>query len=105
MGMSKISSKDIEHVAKLSKLTLTSKEVARFGNQLSKVVDYIHELDEVETSGTEPTSQTTGLKNVYRNDEPNIQDTLMQNQATSGTENIYNGYFKVPGILEERSDK
>ncbi|MBI3397242.1 Asp-tRNA(Asn)/Glu-tRNA(Gln) amidotransferase subunit GatC [Candidatus Woesebacteria bacterium] len=103
--MSKLFLKDIEHVALLARLTLSSEEIERFGNQLSKIVDYVHELDEVDTSGIEPTSQTTGLKNVYRADKLKTEDGLSQDQAISGTEKVHNGYFMVPGILEERSGK
>ena len=57
------------HVAKLAKLTLTPNEITKFQEQLSKIVDYISQLSEVDTSNLEPTSQTTGLENVFRTDQ------------------------------------
>lgn len=93
------------HVAKLAKLELTEKEIEKFQEQLSKVVDQISELSEVDTSNVEPTSQTTGLENVERVDEADSTKCLSQDQAISGTDNTYNGYFKVGAILTERSDK
>lgn len=103
--MSGLKRTDIEHVAKLAKLTLTPKEIEKFSNQLSKVIDYISQLKEVDTQNIEPTSQTTGLSNVKRVDEVRSKDSLSQDKALSGTDKTHNGYFVVPGILEERTDK
>lgn len=90
--MSKLAGKDIEHVAKLAKLSLTPKEIGLFQKQLSNVIEYIGQLNEVETSKTQPTSQTTGLENVFRKDEINSQQILTQE----------NDYFEVDAVLEER---
>ena len=103
--MSKLTRKDVEHVARLAKLKLSPKEVDLYLTQLGKVVDYVSELKEVNTDSTEPTSQTTGLENVMRPDKLNSSQSLSQEQALSGTEKTFNGYFKVDAILTERTDK
>ena len=95
--------KTVQHVAKLARLNLTDDEIKTFGNQLSDVISYIDELDEVDTSGIEPTSQTTGLENVTRDDTLQPTSTLSAKEATSGTENVNNNYFVVPLTLEERT--
>lgn len=105
MGMGTLSKDDVLHVAKLAKLTLTDSEIEKFRNQLSKVISYIGELDEVDTKKDEATSQTTKLENVKRKDELKPQNCLSQEEALSGTDKTHNGYFVVPGILEERADK
>lgn len=101
--MSKLKDADIDHVAKLAKLDLTPNEIEKFKGQLSKVILYFDELNEVGTSKVAPTSQTTGLENVTRKDEIAVKGQLSQKQALSGTEKTHNGYFKVPMILEERT--
>lgn len=103
--MANLSKSDIEHVAKLAKLSLTSGQVEKFKSQLSEVVNYVSQLNEVDTSDTQATSQTTGLENVKRDDEIKTGNCLSQEQALSGTGKNHNGYFVVPGILEERTDK
>lgn len=103
--MKGIRRKEVLHVAKLAKLTLSSKEVDVFGKQLSEVVNYVGELKEVDTDATNPTSQTTGLEDVFRLDEVDPKDLLTKEQALSGTEKTHNGYFVVPGLLEERGEK
>lgn len=103
--MVKLTKQDVLHVAKLAKLDLTDSEIEKFTSQLSGVIDHFSELSEVDTEGTEPTSQTTGLENVYREDEVNVDRSLSQDDAVSGSDKIHNGYFKVKAILEGRTDK
>lgn len=103
--MAKLTKDDVLHVAKLAKLELTDEEIEIYVKQLGNIINYISELSEVDTSNVEPTSQTAGLTNIFRNDEIKIEGSLTQEQATSGTDTAYNGYFKVKAILSERSDK
>jgi len=103
--MTKLTKNDVLHVAKLAKLPLTDDEVDKFTDQLSSIISYMDELNAVDTSNVEPTSQTTGLENIFRKDEVKPDQILSQDAALSGSEEIYNGYFKVDAILTERSDK
>jgi aspartyl-tRNA(Asn)/glutamyl-tRNA(Gln) amidotransferase subunit C len=103
--MGKLTKADVQHVAKLANLTLTPGEVEKYTKQLSSVVDHISELSKVDTEDTEPTSQTTGLEDTYRQDEVKEGNCLAQETALSGTDKIHNGYFKVKAILTERTDK
>ena len=98
--MSKLSDSDVKNVAKLANLPLTSEEISRFKSQLSQVLSYVEKLSEVDTEKIEPTSQTTGLENVLRQDEIRIEANLTQKESLSGTEKTHNGYFVVPAILE-----
>jgi aspartyl-tRNA(Asn)/glutamyl-tRNA(Gln) amidotransferase subunit C len=102
--MAKLNKKDVLHVAKLSNLTLTDEEVIKLTPQLSKIVDFVGQLSEVNTDGVEPTSQTTGLVNVLREDNVKSEELLSQDKALSNT-NGYNGYFKVQGVLENRTNE
>ena len=99
--MTKLSKKDVEHVAKLANLKLNSKEITKYREQLLKVLSYLEDLNEVKTDGIEPTSQTTGLTNVKRLDQVKPEFSLSQPEALSGTNKTHNGYFLVPAILEK----
>ena len=102
--MAKLTKSDVAHVAKLANLKLKASEVTKFQKQLSEVVEFIGRLEEVDTKNVEPTAQTTGLENVSKDDQRQSSRDLKQEEALSGTEKVHNGYFVVPGILEERSD-
>ena len=103
--MAKLTKDEIIHIAQLSKIELTDAEIEKFLHQLSSIVDYISELSEVDVKGVEPTSQTTGLTDVYREDLVKADNSLSQDEAISGSEETHNGYFKVKAILTERTDK
>ncbi len=100
--MTKLSQKDVQHVADLAKLQLSPEELLKFTDELAIIVEYIGQLNEVDTKNIEPTSQTTGLENIKREDEVKEENLLTQNQALSGTEQTYNGSFEVPGLLENK---
>jgi len=67
--MAKISEETVRHIAKLSRLGLSEKEVKKFSGQLSSVFEYMDVLKEVDTDGVMETSQVTGLQNVSGKDE------------------------------------
>lgn len=96
--MKKLTKDQVIHIAKLSGLFLTSKEIIKFEKQLSDILGYIEILNKLETSGVIPSSQVTGLENVLREDK--IEPGLSQEEALFGTNNKQNGYFKVKAVLE-----
>lgn len=100
--MAKLTKKDVLHVAELSNLTLSDAEIKKFTPQLDKIIDFVAKLSEVDTEGVAPTSQTTGLTNVTREDVVISENGLNQDEALSGTDG-HNGYFKVPAILSKRT--
>lgn len=63
-----LSDDQVRHTAKLARINLTDEEVKKFSGQLSKVIDYMKILNEVNTEKVEPTSQVTGLQNVMEAD-------------------------------------
>lgn len=94
---SKLTEEEIRYVAKLARLEITDPEVKKFQKQLSEVLDYFNILEEIDTSGIEPTTQVTGLENVFRSDRIESCQTL--EEALSGTSSKENNMFKVGKIL------
>lgn len=66
--MTKFSAADIRKLARLCRLRLTDKEVSQYQKELSNILAYVEQLQSVDVSGLEPTSQVTGLTNVTRDD-------------------------------------
>ena len=67
--MTRISHDDVQHLAQLSSLQLTDDEVSSLQVDLENIVGYIQQLDELDTTGVDPTYQVTDLENVWRADE------------------------------------
>ncbi|MCX6796147.1 MAG: Asp-tRNA(Asn)/Glu-tRNA(Gln) amidotransferase subunit GatC [Candidatus Falkowbacteria bacterium] len=67
----KLSKDQVKNIANLARLSLTKKELDLYSEQLSDILTYINQLQEVDTTGLEPTAQVTGLADVMRVDEVN----------------------------------
>ncbi|MBU3957016.1 Asp-tRNA(Asn)/Glu-tRNA(Gln) amidotransferase subunit GatC [Patescibacteria group bacterium] len=93
-----LSKDQVKHIAKLANLKLTSAEINKFQKQLSEVLEYVEQLNKLDTKKVEPTSQVTGLENVFREDEP--KPSLSQEEVLSGAKNTEKGMFKVKAIFE-----
>ncbi len=93
-----ISEETIRHVAKLARLALTDDEVHILTPQLSDILDYANELQEIELGDVEPTSHSFPLYNVLRADEPKpglTREAALRNAPDSDGEQI-----RVPAVLE-----
>ena len=89
---------DIDHLAQLANLPLSTEEKKKFEKQLEETLDYVKQLEEIDTKNVEPTSQVTGLENVLREDE--AAPSLSQEGALKNAKATHNGFFNVPQILE-----
>jgi aspartyl-tRNA(Asn)/glutamyl-tRNA(Gln) amidotransferase subunit C len=67
--MTELTREDVLKLARLARLDLTDEEVEAYRKELSDVLQYVAQLDQVDTEGLQPTSQVTGLKNVMREDQ------------------------------------
>lgn len=95
--MGKINQNTIKQVAKLAKLPLTQDEEQTFSSQLSKIVDYIDQLDAVDTSQVEPTYNVTGLGGVTAKDSP--AKSLSQEEALQNAHSKKDGFFQTKGVF------
>lgn len=66
--MAKLSSDDVLKLARLARLDLTDEEVAEYSEELSDILAYVEQLQQVDISELTPTNQVTGLVNVVRDD-------------------------------------
>ena len=98
----KISEEEVRHVADLSKLSFAEEETAEFATTLSKIVDKVELLNEVDTEGIPVTTTMADRKTVMREDVAvagDDRDELFKNVPQSE-----NYYIKVPAILEDGGD-
>ncbi|WP_437227238.1 Asp-tRNA(Asn)/Glu-tRNA(Gln) amidotransferase subunit GatC [Planctomicrobium sp. SH661] len=93
-----LSPDDVLKVARLSRLKLTSEEQTRFAGQLGKILEYVHQLDEIDTAQIEPMAHAGDLLNVFREDVP--VPSLDRKEALSNAPKSDGKYFLVPQILE-----
>jgi aspartyl-tRNA(Asn)/glutamyl-tRNA(Gln) amidotransferase subunit C len=93
-----ITIKDVEHIAKLARLTLSEDEKRLYTEQLGKIIGYFDELKTIDTTGIEPMSHALPVLNVMREDEvkaPPGHEVLLKTAPQ-----VEGDFFKVPKIGE-----
>ena len=93
-----ITEKDILHVAKLSRLSLSDREAAGFTAQLDRIIGFVDKLNEVDVSGIEPTASNLESKNITRPDavrKDHTADEMLKNAPERDSD-----FFTVPRIIE-----
>ncbi|MFM9280396.1 Asp-tRNA(Asn)/Glu-tRNA(Gln) amidotransferase subunit GatC [Paenibacillus jiagnxiensis] len=93
-----ISLENVRHVAKLSRLNLTSAEEELMTEQLNAILHYAEKLNELDTDDVEPTTHVLHVSNVMREDE--VRQSLSLEQVMRNAPEEEDGQFKVPAILE-----
>ena len=97
---SRIEPKDVEHVARLARLTLAPDERERMREQLDRILGYIDKLTQLDTAGVEPTSHVAPMVNVFREDEARPcfpAEAMLANAPDRAGE-----FFRVPRIIEDQ---
>ena len=82
------------HVAKLARLRLDDDEVDRMAGELSKILEHVETMNELDLEGVEPTSHVVDLTNVLREDVP--RDGLDRQTALEQAPDAASSGFRVP---------
>jgi len=90
---------DVEKLARLSKLTVTEKELQTLSFQLSESLDYVQNLEDIDTSQVPDSYFTTDAKNVMDEDVVDEGIMLSQNEALKNAPATKDGYFVIKRIL------
>jgi aspartyl-tRNA(Asn)/glutamyl-tRNA(Gln) amidotransferase subunit C len=94
-----ISRADVEHVAELARLHLTDEELDRMQDQLSRILEAIAVLRDVDTSLVGPTATVLALENVMRDDDP--RDGISREAALANAPLREGDHLRVPLVLKE----
>ena len=94
-----LSTKEVQKIAQLSRLALTDAEVAKFQTQLSDILDFVAQLQEVDTAGVEPLHQVGEHTSVVRSDEVN-QNTDRELLLDSAPKR-HGDYVETLAVFEE----
>jgi aspartyl-tRNA(Asn)/glutamyl-tRNA(Gln) amidotransferase subunit C len=95
----KVSEEEVKHIAELARIELTEEEAERFTREISDVLGYVKQLEEVDTEGVEPISQVTGKINVFREDESRMADEDTKSTMAKNYPDSQDGYIRVKQIL------
>jgi aspartyl-tRNA(Asn)/glutamyl-tRNA(Gln) amidotransferase subunit C len=97
--MAHLTREDVLKLARLARLELSAEEVDQFAQEISAILGYVEQLQDVDTDGLEATSQVTGLVNAMRTDVVKdygqTSEELLKNVPA-----IEKGQIKVKRILQ-----
>ena len=96
-----IAIKDVEHIAKLAKLEFTDAEKEKFTHQLNQILEYVEQMNKLDTSNVEPLSHVIELSNVFRADE--VKEGVSTEEALKNAPSKTEEFFKVPKVINEKS--
>jgi aspartyl-tRNA(Asn)/glutamyl-tRNA(Gln) amidotransferase subunit C len=96
-----ITQSDIEKVAQLAHLELAEEELKTLGSQIAEIVNYVEQLNEIDTSNVEPALgglTPDGEKTDSARDDE-IEGSLGQKVALAEAPDAAAGHFRVPKVL------
>ncbi len=99
MQKKNLSKKDIEHLAKLSALSLSDPELEKYGQQLSETLDFVENLNELNTDAVKEAHSVTDSKDVFFEDGEKCTRMLTEEEAAQNAKSVKNGQFSVKKIL------
>ena len=101
----------VRKVARLARLELSEPDLARMQQQLSAILDYIDQLNKLDTDGVEPLAHPLPVQNVFRPDEevPSLPvDAALQNAPNKVVVEyqkegklVRDHYFGVPAVFSD----
>ena len=96
--MSKLANDDVRHLADLSSLQMSDAEIESLRADIENIINYVNQLDELDTDSVEPTYQVTRLQNIWRSDEIDAGGVSRQQLLALAAEQSDN-CIKVPKVL------
>jgi aspartyl-tRNA(Asn)/glutamyl-tRNA(Gln) amidotransferase subunit C len=96
----KITTKDVEYVARLARLKLSDQEKEKFTEQLTSILDYVDQLKELDTDNIEPTSHAIKMGNVWREDVLSPSSDEERELILSNAPDREENFFKVKKVIE-----
>ena len=97
--MKRISNDEVKKVAQLARLELNESEIQEHAEQLEKILDYIKQLEKINTENISCTTRAIEVVNVFRKDEK--KDYENSEELLDLAPSREDKFFKVPKIIKE----
>lgn len=94
----KLSTQDVEYVAKLARLEVTDQEKEKLTAQLNDILLYIDKLNELDTTGVSPMSHAIAVTNAFREDK--VLESLGTQKALANAPDARGEFFRVPKVID-----
>lgn len=95
----KISKDDIIKVSELARLEFKEEELEKFTEQLGNILEYIEQLNELDTDNVEPTSHVLDMSTPLREDK--VVEWLSTEEVLKNAPESEDDFFVVPQVIED----
>jgi aspartyl-tRNA(Asn)/glutamyl-tRNA(Gln) amidotransferase subunit C len=96
--MKKFDQATLQKIAHLARLNFDTQAAEKMSADLSQVLDWVAQLQEIDTQNVAPLTSMSSEINAFRTDEVGVQ--LTQEQALKNAPKKENGFFSVPKVME-----
>jgi len=97
-NMAKLTKKEIAQVAELARIAQTDDQLEDSVKDVSSILGFVESLQAIDTSGIKPSSQVTGLTDVWREDVV-LRCELSRDELLANAPLTQDGYIKVKKVL------
>ena len=94
----KITRDQVEHVSRLARLALSEQELDSLTGEMDAILDYVEQLNTLETQGIVPTAHAVPMENAFRKDE--VRPGFTTEQALSNAPDATDNAFRVRRVIE-----
>jgi len=91
---------EIDHLLKLARIELSSQEKERIALDLENILDYVKQLQKVNTDGVESMTGGTLLENICDSDKIDKQKENISEKLKESAPYLKDDYIKIPPIFE-----
>ena len=99
--MTRITSDDVRKVAKLCRLEIPEDDIEKYSNQLEGILEYIAQLERIDTLIVPPTTRAVEVVNVFREDTIVSSSSDVRDKILDLAPQREGEFFRVPKILSE----
>ena len=94
----KITRAEVEHVSRLARLALSDDELDSLTGEMDAILDYVEQLNALDTEGIVPTAHAVPMENAFRPDE--VRPGFTTRQALSNAPDATDNAFRVRRVIE-----
>ncbi|MCM8768106.1 MAG: Asp-tRNA(Asn)/Glu-tRNA(Gln) amidotransferase subunit GatC [Candidatus Omnitrophica bacterium] len=93
----KVTTEEVKYLANLARIALTEEEAIRLEKDLEQILEYVSQLEAIDTTAVEPTYHVLPPTNVWREDK--VVASLSPEETLANAPEKSDNFFKVPRVI------
>lgn len=93
-----LTERELEHLERLARVRLSGESREKLRGQLARIIDFVRQLQEIDTKGLKPRADVGALESVTRPDE--VKPCLPRDEVLAASPENRDGFFVVPAVID-----